>query len=321
MPVPSFDDDARRCAETLLELAFAEDLGTPTPCLGLDPGGGSIDLTFAGRPGATGDITGQATIPANARSSARFIARADGNLAGMPVLDLVCQRFGLRTFLERLASDGEPVRRGQPIARLFGETRLMLMMERTALNFLQHLSGIATQTARYVAAVRGTKATILDTRKTAPGWRALEKYAVRCGGGTNHRRGLYDAVLIKDNHLAWLAREADPIGRAIEAARATASHAAFIEIEVDSLEQLDRALCCGPDIILIDNIGPDALAEAVRRRDDRAPGVLLEASGGIRLETVGAIARSGVDRISIGALTHSAPALDIALDFDAATEP
>ncbi len=145
--------------------------------------------------------------------------------------------------------------------------RSLLAMERTALNFLQRLGGIATLTARFVAEVARAKAVILDTRKTTPGWRALEKYAVRCGGGKNHRIGLYDAILIKDNHLAWLAGEGDPIGSALAAARAHAPSGSFVEVEVDSLEQLDRALECAPDIILVDNLGPEALAEAVRRRD------------------------------------------------------
>jgi nicotinate-nucleotide pyrophosphorylase (carboxylating) len=165
--------------------------------------------------------------------------------------------------------------------------------------------------------VNGTNALILDTRKTTPGWRALEKYAVRCGGGHNHRFGLHDAILIKDNHLAALARADDPIGTAISQARAHAPSGTVVEIEVDSLDQLDRALECNPDIILVDNLGPEAMAEAVRRRDAWNTRVLLEASGGITLETVRALALTGVDRISIGALTHSAPALDIGLDFEA----
>ena len=177
---------------------------------------------------------------------------------------------------------------------------------------------MATLTARFVAEVEGTRAVILDTRKTTPGWRVLEKYAVRCGGGRNHRMGLFDAVLIKDNHLAWLAREADPIGRAIASARAAVAPGTVVEVEVDTLDQLDRALACAPDIILVDNLGADAMAEAVRRRDRVAPGVRLEASGGITLATVGALARAGVDRVSVGALTHSAPALDIGLDFEMA---
>ncbi len=168
-----------------------------------------------------------------------------------------------------------------------------------------------------MAAVAGSRASILDTRKTTPGWRILEKYAVRCGGGRNHRMGLFDAVLIKDNHLAALASLGNPIGGAIEAARRKAPMAAFLEVEVDTLEQFEAALMSSPDIILVDNLGPESLAEAVRRRDAVAPAVLLEASGGITLDTVAELARTGVDRISVGALTHSAPSLDIGLDYKA----
>jgi nicotinate-nucleotide pyrophosphorylase (carboxylating) len=219
--------------------------------------------------------------------------------------------------------DGAVLDRGSSIATLAGPVRAILSLERTALNFLQRLCGIATLTARFVAAVAGTTAAIYDTRKTTPGWRLLEKYAVRkyavrCGGGRNHRMGLFDAMLIKDNHLAWLRarHESDAIAAAVVAARAQAPQSAPIEVEVDSLEELDRALRCGPDIILIDNLGPEALGEAVRRRDALAPRIELEASGGITLETVAAAARAGVDRISVGALTHSAPALDLALDVE-----
>jgi nicotinate-nucleotide pyrophosphorylase (carboxylating) len=199
--------------------------------------------------------------------------------------------------------------------------RSLLAMERTALNFLQRLSGIASLTARYVAEVYGTPAAIFDTRKTTPGWRSVEKYAVRCGGGSNHRFGLYDAVLIKDNHLAWIKEAAgasgrDPVATAITSALTSTPPGTTIEIEVDSLEQLDRALECYPDLILVDNLGPDQLAEAVRRRDAAAPQIKLEASGGVNLHSVRALAETGVDRISVGALTHSAPALDIALDYD-----
>jgi nicotinate-nucleotide pyrophosphorylase (carboxylating) len=229
----------------------------------------------------------------------------------------LCCRLGLHQGLEFHHSSAHVFEPGWTIAIVEGPMRALLAMERTALNFLQRLSGIATLTAQFVAEVEGTKAVILDTRKTTPGWRALEKYAVRCGGGTNHRIGLYDAVLIKDNHLAWLADGGDPIGRAVEAARAGAPKGTkFIEVEVDTLEQLDRALEVKPDIILVDNLGPEKLAEAVRRRNERAPGILLEASGGVNLSTVRALAETGVDRISVGALTHSAPALDIGLDFD-----
>lgn len=291
-PSSTFGSPERTDAEVLITLALAEDLGT------------------------AGDLTALATIPADALGSARIVARGAGVLAGLPVAGLVAERFGLGDRWEPLARDGDPLRPGAEVARISGPMRALLALERTALNFLQRLSGIATLTARFVAEVSGTRAVVLDTRKTTPGWRMLEKYAVRCGGGQNHRLGLHDAVLIKDNHLAWLAATGDPIGRAVAAARAQVPPGTVVEVEVDTLDQLDRALACGPDIILVDNLGPEGLAEAVRRRDTRAEGVLLEASGGIRLETVAALARTGVDRISIGALTHSAPALDLGMDFE-----
>ncbi|RUL89282.1 carboxylating nicotinate-nucleotide diphosphorylase [Tautonia sociabilis] len=289
---PLFGAPERANAESLIELALAEDLG---------------DL---------GDLTGKATIPEDATGSSRFVARQEGVLAGLPVVRMLADRFGLSEGFEDDRSDGDPIRPGDSIARVAGSMRAILAMERTALNFLQRLSGIASLTHRFVKAVEGTSAEILDTRKTTPGWRMLEKYAVRCGGGRNHRVGLFDAVLIKDNHLAWLASGDDPIGRAIASSRSLAPPGTVVEVEVDRLDQLDRALECRPDIILLDNFRPEDLAEAVRRRDDRAPGVLLEASGGISLASVGEVARAGVDRISVGALTHSAPALDIALDED-----
>jgi nicotinate-nucleotide pyrophosphorylase (carboxylating) len=285
-------------ALTLINLALAEDLSSEI-----------------------GDLTSRLTIPEQARGSARFVARAAGVLAGLPVLQLLGERYHLVIEPGPSGRDGDRLEPGSEIARVQGSMRDLLAIERTALNFLQRLSGVATMTARFVAEVAGTKAVILDTRKTAPGWRALEKYAVRCGGGQNHRIGLYDAVLIKDNHLAWLVTGGDPIGTAVKLAREGAPEGTkFIEVEVDNLEQFDRALEVGPDIILIDNLGPEKLAEAVRRRDERAPGILLEASGGVSLATVKSIAKSGVDRISVGALTHSAPALDIGLDFDRAIE-
>jgi nicotinate-nucleotide pyrophosphorylase (carboxylating) len=193
--------------------------------------------------------------------------------------------------------------------------RALLAIERAALNFLQRLSGIATLTAEFVRRVEGTGARIFDTRKTTPGWRVLEKYAVRCGGGTNHRVGLHDSVLIKDNHLAWLAGGGDPVGRAIARSRAGLPAGTVIEIEVDSLAMLDRALDCNPDIVLLDNFTLELLAQAVGLRDAKKPAIPLEASGGVSLDTVRAIAETGVERISVGALTHSAPALDIALDY------
>jgi nicotinate-nucleotide pyrophosphorylase (carboxylating) len=294
---PEFGERERRNALTLIALAMTEDLGE------------------------VGDITSTATIPSHALGAARLVARSSGVLAGLPVVERLVDDFGLSRHWELHRTDGDAIERGGAIARLDGPMRSLLAWERTALNFLQRLSGIATLTARYVSAVAGTRAAIYDTRKTTPGWRALEKYAVRCGGGFNHRFGLYDAVLIKDNHLAWLQTYAgpaamDPLHVAIAAARANTPRGTTIEIEVDSLEQFDRALGSRPDIILVDNLGPERVAEAVRRRDAVAPSISLEASGGINLDTVSLMARTGVDRISVGALTHSAPALDVALDFE-----
>jgi nicotinate-nucleotide pyrophosphorylase (carboxylating) len=194
----------------------------------------------------------------------------------------------------------------------------ILAGERMALNFLQHLSGIASLTRRYVDAVAGLPVQILDTRKTTPGWRMLEKYAVRQGGGHNHRFGLYDSILIKDNHLEALHLGNEGIVQAVQAARDKIGESVTVEIEVDSLAQLDQALSCGPDMVLLDNMPPALLREAVRRRNSVAPTVQLEASGGVTLTTIRDIAETGVDRISVGALTHSAPALDIALDYDSA---
>jgi nicotinate-nucleotide pyrophosphorylase (carboxylating) len=193
--------------------------------------------------------------------------------------------------------------------------RAILTGERTALNFLQHLSGVASLTRRFVDAVAGYPVQILDTRKTLPGWRLLEKYAVRCGGGHNHRMGLFDAVLIKDNHLAALGDFRDAIPRAVAAARREAKSVP-VTVEVDNLEQLNVTLGCRPDVILLDNMSPEMLHEAVRRRQAVNPAVLLEASGGVSLASVRAIAAAGVDRISVGELTHSAPALDIGLDYE-----
>ena len=204
---------------------------------------------------------------------------------------------------------------GAVLAVVSGRMRSILTGERTALNFLQRLSGVATATARYVQAVAGLPCQVLDTRKTTPGWRLLEKYAVRCGGGHNHRMGLGDGVLIKDNHLAAVGGGAAAVAEAVRRAREKYGSRFPLEIEVDDLTQFDAALAARPDIVLLDNMKPDLMREAVRRRNATAPGVLLEASGGVTLATLRAIAESGVDRVSVGALTHSAPALDIALDY------
>jgi nicotinate-nucleotide pyrophosphorylase (carboxylating) len=290
-----FGDAERRNLEALLPLALAEDLGE------------------------VGDITSTATVPSQARGAALLVARSPGVLAGVPVAERLAAEFEIRAHWRALRADGDRLEAGTVVARLAGPMRSLLSMERILLNFLQRLSGIATLTARFVEAAAGTRAAILDTRKTTPGWRALEKYAVRCGGGRNHRFGLYDAVLIKDNHLAWLQAAGLDIAAAVATARANAPAGTVIEVEVDTLAQLDVALGCAPDIVLVDNLGPDGLAEAVRRRDAVAPAVLLEASGGVNLATVAALSATGVDRISVGALTHSAPALDLAMDFQTET--
>lgn len=219
------------------------------------------------------------------------------------------------TFTPDLA-DGTAVERGSRLAVVSGSLRSILAAERTALNFLQRLSGVATLTHKYVAAVSGTKAKVLDTRKTTPGWRLLEKYAVRCGGGTNHRVGLYDAILIKDNHIAGLGDPATAVRRSVELARAYPGNAGLpVEVEVDSVSQLLQVLPVQPEIVLLDNMPPALLRECVAKRNELSPATLLEASGGVNLTTIRGIADTGVDRISVGALTHSATALDVALDY------
>jgi nicotinate-nucleotide pyrophosphorylase (carboxylating) len=262
-----------------------------------------------------GDVTSQTVLPAELQGQAAFTARAAGVVAGLPLVQIVYAAAAPAVTLQTQARDGDRVAPGQRLAVASGPLRGLLTGERTALNFLQRLSGVATQTRRFVEAAAGTRAKILDTRKTTPGWRLLEKYAVRCGGGHNHRMGLYDGILIKDNHLAGLEQYPDAIARAVAAARAGAGRELPVEIEVDRLDQLDQALACGPDLVLLDNMTAVEMREAVRRRDSVAPGVLLEASGGITLERIPAIAATGVERISVGALTHSAPALDIGLDY------
>jgi nicotinate-nucleotide pyrophosphorylase (carboxylating) len=228
------------------------------------------------------------------------------------VAGLDCARLALKAMdadirFEAVAADGDRVAAGAVLARAEGNARAILTAERTALNLLGRLSGVATLTGEYVRAVEGTSARITDTRKTTPGLRALEKYAVRCGGGINHRFALDDAILIKDNHVA----AAGGVGPALERAKAAVHHLMKIEVEVDSLQQLDEALPHAPDVIMLDNFSLEDLREAVRRAGGR---VRLEASGGISLQTVRAVAETGVDVISVGALTHSASVLDIGLD-------
>jgi len=255
-----------------------------------------------------GDVTTLATVPAGGPSRARIIAREAGIIAGLPAAQMVFETLDAEAAFRADHRDGDRVSAGETVAGIEALTAAILSGERTALNFLQRMSGIATQTARYVAAVSGAKAKILDTRKTAPGLRALDKWAVRAGGGQNHRFGLYDGVLIKDNHL----RAAGGVAAAVAAARAGAA-GKTIEVEVEDLAQLDEALAAGADVVLLDNMDLERLAAAVARVAGRAK---TEVSGGVTLETVRAIAELGVDFISIGALTHSVRALDIALELE-----
>lgn len=261
--------------------------------------------------GLSGDITTLSTVPAGTRAGGVIAARKPGTIAGIQLAETAFKTLDPFVTFETVVGDGGKVEAGGIIARVSGDARTLLTAERTALNFLGHLSGIATLTARYVAAVAGTKARIIDTRKTTPGLRALEKFAVRCGGGVNHRFGLFDAVLIKDNHII----AAGGIGPALERAREHAGHMVKVEIEVTSLDEVDEALQLDPDALLLDNMPVATLKAAVAEVAGR---VVTEASGGVNLDTVRAIAETGVDLISVGALTHSAPVLDIGLDF---TEP
>jgi nicotinate-nucleotide pyrophosphorylase (carboxylating) len=255
-----------------------------------------------------GDITTLSTIPEDLRLTGRFLAKESGVVAG---IQLVWRAFALldpRVELLVLIGDGVCVERGQVIAQVSGPGRAILTGERVALNFLQRMSGIATATRAYVDAVAGTHAVILDTRKTVPGLRALDKWAVRLGGGSNHRIGLYDMVLIKDNHIAAVGS----IAEAVERVRANDSRGRPIEVEVTTLEQLAEALTLPIDRILLDNMPPDVMREAVMMAGGRIP---LEASGGIDENTVREVAETGVDFISVGALTHSVTAMDISLDL------
>jgi nicotinate-nucleotide pyrophosphorylase (carboxylating) len=260
--------------------------------------------------GAFNDVTTIATVLSERRARARLVARDAGVLAGLAFAIEAFRQLDPKVSIRVDAEDGTRVSRGGSVLFISGHARGMLSAERVALNFLQRLSGVATLTSRYVDLVKGTRARILDTRKTTPGWRALEKYAVRAGGGVNHRMDLSSSVLIKDNHLA--AVEGD-IGVAVRRARELLEPGATVEVECDRLEQVKAALEAGADVILLDNMSPERMAECVRLVSRRA---VLEASGGVNLDTVRAIAESGVDHISIGALTHSAPALNLALDFE-----
>lgn len=268
----------------------------------------ALDLAFAEDLGLTGDITTNVTIPADTRASGVIGARKPGRIAGLPIAEAAFRRLDPAAEFRVLIPDGQDAEPGAAVAEIAGNARALLTAERVALNFLGHLSGIATHTRTFARTIEGTKAHICCTRKTTPGLRAFEKYAVRMGGGVNHRFGLFDAVLIKDNHIA----AAGGLAAAVERARSGAGHLVKIEVEVDSLDQLREALLHPVDAVLLDNMSPDQLREAVALAAGR---VILEASGGVTLETVRGIAETGVDLISSGALTHSSPVLDLGLDF------
>ena len=282
------------------------------------------------------DATSSLFIDASAMGRARFVSRRAGTVAGLATLPRMIEAYDPQLQLHTRLEDGARVAPGTVLAELGGPLRSILKLERVALNLLGHLSGVATHTAAFVERVAGTSARIYDTRKTLPGLRGLQKYAVACGGGHTHRLGLYDAVLIKDNHLAHLspADWPDALRRIAERARREVEGLKFVMVEVDTLEQLDAVLGVGPaavDLVLLDNMDLSQLREAVSRRDaartawktrgdpadapTRTVGIELEASGGVGLETVAGIAATGVDRISVGGLTHSSPTLDIGLDI------
>ncbi|HEV7281040.1 MAG TPA: carboxylating nicotinate-nucleotide diphosphorylase [Pirellulaceae bacterium] len=298
-----WDESVAYAAHALIRFALAEDLGE------------------------WGDVTAQATIPKEAIGSARLVARQPGVLAGLPVARHVLAAMNVPFQWTACAEEGAPIERGTLLAEMSGGVRDLLVAERTMLNLLSRLCGVATLTRRYVDAAAGGKARIYDTRKTTPGWRLLEKYAVAKGGGRNHRLGLYDSILIKDNHLAAIGGD-DPgmaVGMALRAANeslasfpAERREHALVEIEVDTFQQLQAALeAGGVDVILLDNMDDEQLRRAAELRDQVAADVELEASGGMTLDRIPSAARTGVDRISVGALTHQAVSLDIGLDWGA----
>ena len=261
----------------------------------------------------SGDVTTEALVPSELEGKASILVKRDGVLAGIDVAQEVFRQVDPSLHFKALVRDGAKVRKGDVVATVEGKVAIILRAERTALNFLQHLSGIATETARYVDAVSGTKAIITDTRKTIPGLRLLEKYAVRAGGGRNHRLNLGDGVLIKDNHLAVLRSSGVGLGEVVKQARERAPRAMKVEIEVESVKQAREALSAGADIIMLDNMNVKDMGRVVGLVQGR---VLLEASGGITLDNVRSVAEAGVDLISVGALTHSAKALDISLEVE-----
>jgi len=266
-----------------------------------------VTRTLAEDLGEGGDVTSAATLPADARFTAAMVAREPIVVAGLEIAAAMFQELDAAVTIQLLAGDGDAKQPGAPLMRLDGNARAMLAAERSALNTLQHLSGIATLTRRYADAIAGTGATLLDTRKTIPGLRALEKYAARMGGASNHRLRLDDGVLIKDNHVAACGGVAEAVRRA-----KAANTGLQVQVEVDRIDQIEPALAAGADRLLLDNMPPATLREAVALVARRVP---LEASGGVTLDTIRAIAETGVDFISVGRITQSAPAVDIGLDY------
>ncbi|MGC6475752.1 MAG: carboxylating nicotinate-nucleotide diphosphorylase [Parvibaculales bacterium] len=269
----------------------------------------AVETALAEDFGRAGDITSQLVVPETAQAKGVIAARQDGVLAGLGLAMQAFQKCDPLIELKAVKQDGQKLTAGDAVLEIQGNGRAVLAAERVALNYLGHLSGIASLTHAYVAAIKGTQARITCTRKTTPNLRALEKYAVRCGGGVNHRFGLDDGVLIKDNHIAV----AGGVTAAVQAALAGAGHMIRVEIEVDTLAQLDEALAAGAQAVLLDNMPPETLREAIAMINGRA---VAEASGNVSLDTVKEIAETGVDYISVGRLTHSAPCLDLGLDFE-----
>ena len=277
-----------RALDSLIELAFEEDIGI-------------------------GDITTEATVPSTQMGIGTLLAKSEGVIAGLPLAERVFAKLDTTLTFRTLINDGDAVTAGMSIAEVQGSAKTILMGERIALNFLQRLSGVATLTSQFIKAVDDYDVKIVDTRKTTPGWRALQKYAVRVGGGHNHRFGLYDGVLIKDNHIV----AAGGVRNAVQRAKLAAPHTAKIEVEVETIEQANEALDAAADILLLDNMSVDIMQQVVKLVDKRA---VTEASGGITLEQVQAVAATGVDLISVGALTHSAMPMDISLKLTLVAE-
>ncbi len=282
-----------------------------------------LDLAIEEDLGERGDITTRSIVELDRTGHAKLVARQSGVLAGIALVEKILERFRITEGLSVKSADGDRISTGQTIAVIDGPLARILTAERTVLNVLGRLCGIATKTRRFVDAVAGTKAEICDTRKTTPGWRALEKYAVACGGGTLHRMGLYDAALYKDNHLAHIPLE-NLRSRLVQSARQARSHdrAKFVEVECDTLEQLEQVLGVERgliDYVLLDNMSLEMMRDAVTMRNERGSAIQLEASGGIGLDTVRDVAETGVERISVGAMTHSASWLDFGLDIESRT--